>query len=165
MSLVKKLNNEIDFYDFNYNMKVETTNTYHLYKIVSKITNNFIYFYYDTNKNYRSNIKEFFNKVRKLYNIVKISEKRYFYKVNDVINLFENRIEKYRNCTIKGENMILDTRTNEKEIEIYELLVKILKNNKMSSSMLSTDLYLLQNGFDYEKMSDKKKMEYESEEL
>ena len=71
------------------------------------------------------------------------------YSIDDVIQLLSDKIENYRDCTIKNSNMILDTRTDENEIKMIELLVKIIKNNTIVKEFIKTDMYLLQNNIDY----------------
>lgn len=71
------------------------------------------------------------------------------YSIDDIIQLLSDKIENYRDCTIKNSNMILDTRTDENEIKMIELLVKIIKNNTIVNDFIKMDMYLLQNNIDY----------------
>lgn len=71
------------------------------------------------------------------------------YSIDDIIQLLSDKIEIYRDCTIKNLNMTLDIRTDEEEIKMIELLVKIIKNNTIVKEFIKTDMYLLQSNIDY----------------
>lgn len=71
------------------------------------------------------------------------------YSIDDIIQLLSDKIENYRDCTIKNLNMTLDIRTDEEEIKMIELLVKIIKNNTIVKEFIKTDMYLLQSNIGY----------------
>ena len=96
MSLVKKLNNEIFFNGFlKYNIVVESTNIYHLYKIISRKEPNLCtcYFYYDIAKNYKTNIKNFIDEVTELHQILYLLEKLHEKKQNIITDLKAELLE------------------------------------------------------------------------
>lgn len=96
MSLRKKLNNEIEEWNFGcYNIDIENTEEYHYYKIIDINTKEKIYFYYDKTINYKRNIKNLKLKVQELYSKIgykKINNCYYGKKFID--------IEEYRKCRL-----------------------------------------------------------------
>ena len=70
--------------------------------------------------------------------------------INDILELLNNIIDEYRNCTVKNENMCLDIRIDEIDIKKLELLVYELENNKFCNRLIDIDLQLLQNNIKYD---------------
>lgn len=70
--------------------------------------------------------------------------------INDILKLLNNIIEEYRECTIKNENMVLDIRINEKDIEKLEIFVYELEHNIYCKRLIDINLQLLQNNIKYD---------------
>ena len=70
--------------------------------------------------------------------------------INDILKLLNNIIEEYRECTIKNENMVLDIRINEKDIEKLEIFVYELEHNIYCKRLIDIDLQILQNNIKYD---------------
>lgn len=71
--------------------------------------------------------------------------------INDILKILNDIIEVYRDCTVKNENMCLDFRLDEKDIEKLELFVYEFENNDYCKRLVDADLRILQENLKNER--------------